>query len=83
MPAVDVLRSSRVVCESEGTSCEAEVWLRKLTDSTKMLSEASGKEAEKSDKVYLVDGLPPLTKKMVEAIRRGDFVQFADFHVFH
>ncbi len=38
---------------------------------------------EKSDKVYLVDSLPPQSKKTVEMKKRGDFVEFADFPVFH
>ena len=33
-------------------------------------------------KVYLVEGLPPLPKKTVEKIQRGEFVELADFPVF-
>ena len=39
-------------------------------------------EAKKPDKVYLVDGLPPSPRKTVEIIRSGEFVEFADFHIF-
>ena len=34
------------------------------------------------EKVYLVEGLPPLRRKTVEKIQRGEFVEFADFPVF-
>ena len=82
LPSADELRSSGIRNGAGSTSYKPEVWLRrKLADSTKKLSEASGKEAEKSDNVYLVDGLPPLSKKTVEMNKRGDFVEFFGFSV--
>ncbi len=39
-------------------------------------------EAKKPDKVYLVDGLPPLPRKTIERIQSGQFVEFADFTTF-
>ena len=38
--------------------------------------------ARRPENVYLVEGLPPLPRKTVGKIQRGEFVEFADFPVF-
>ncbi len=41
-----------------------------------------GRESNTSDKVHLVEGLPPLPRKTVKRIQRGELVEFTEFPIF-
>ncbi len=77
------LRSSGVKSGAGGTSAESVArHLQLLLSAPKEQALDDGEETKKPDKVYLVEGLPPLPRKTVEKIHRGEFVEFADFPLF-
>ncbi len=81
MPSADELRSSGVRSDAGGASTEP-AWLKKFLGCAKEQAVAKEGEAKKPEQVYVVQGLPPLPRKMVERIERGKFVEFADFPIF-
>ncbi len=81
-PRTEELRESGV--RSGGCSPErsAADWLQKVLVRPLSERERVGRESNTSDKVHLVEGLPPLPRKTVKRIQRGEFVEFAEFSVF-
>ncbi len=81
-PRTEELRESGV--RSGGCSPErsAADWLQKVLVRPLLEGERVGCESNTSDKVHLVEGLPPVPRKTVKRIQRGEFVKFAEFPVF-
>ncbi len=82
MPSAEELRVSGVKSGQEGPSAEPVAWLKRLLGGPKEQAEGKQEETNKPDKVYLVEGLPPLLRKMVDKNKRGEFVEFVDFPFF-
>ena len=57
-------------------------WVKKIMATAASGSEAAAGSARKSDRVYVVEGLPPLIGSMVDRIEKGEFVEFTEFPVF-
>ncbi len=81
-PRAEELRESGV--RSGGCSPErsAANWLQKVLVRSLLEGEREGRESNTSDKVHLVEGLPPFPRKTVKRIQRGEFVEFTEFPVF-
>ena len=81
-PRTEELRESGV--RSGGCSPErsAANWLQKVLVRPLLEGEREGRESNTSDKVHLVEGLPPLPRKTVKRIQRGEFVEFTEFPIF-
>ncbi len=48
-----------------------------MTDSTNVPAKTPEREKSKDSLVYICDGIPPLPAKVVQAIERGEFIDFA------
>ena len=57
-------------------------WVKKIMATAASGSEAAAGSARKSDRVCVVEGLPPLIGSMVDRIEKREFVEFTEFPVF-
>ncbi len=81
-PRAEELRESGVRSGGCFPERSAADWLQKVLVRPLLDGEREGRESNMSDKVHLVEGLPPLPRKTVKRIQRGEFVEFTEFPIF-
>ncbi len=83
VPSAEELRNSGARSGAGEASAESVArHLQQLLSTPKERAMDGVGEAKKPDKVYLVEGLPPLPRKTIERIQSGEFVKFANFPIF-